>query len=170
MDIPVGNLVTAVATVISVVIANRLSSSQTGKAKLWDLRLHTYGVVVSELASVEGILDAADNMIAEDVHWYNEYAVGPDNERINGHLRTARQRFSDNYLILSDAFIGLFQAFNSELAAIPDDEPFPCDHELFAAVVRKHKPLLLAQGRSEIAVRGTWEWAVLWCSRLKSLI
>ena len=43
MELPVGNIVTAVATVISVVIANRLSSRQSGKARLWDFRRQAYG-------------------------------------------------------------------------------------------------------------------------------
>ena len=53
MEFPLGNFVTSVATVISVVIANRLSSNQSGQAKLWDFKRLSYGVFLSELASAE---------------------------------------------------------------------------------------------------------------------
>jgi hypothetical protein len=38
VDFPTGNVITAIATVIAVVVANRLSSKQSVDTKLWDLR------------------------------------------------------------------------------------------------------------------------------------
>lgn len=150
MEIPAGNIITAIATVISVVVANRISSSQTGRAKLWDLRRHAYSVIVSELASVERICDVGDYCLQENAYEYFQSDIrNTHNERMNLHMKTARQKFSDEYLILSKEFIDLFQEFTTDLEA-GRDEVFPADHESFTAAIRKHRPLLLAQGRDEI--------------------
>ena len=154
MELPVGNIVTAVATVISVVIANRLSSSQSGQAKLWDFRRLAYGVIVSELASVERIRAVADEYMAEDPHGYSESdARDRHNEQVAAHIKILRQRFSDDYLILSDPFIALFEVFTADLASGPPDEDYPDEEERFSEAVRKHRPLLLAQARKEVAAR-----------------
>lgn len=154
MELPVGNIVTAVATVISVVIANHLSSRQSGKARVWDFKRQAYGVILSELASVERICDAADSYMEEDVHRYFESKTRDiHNEQISAHTKTMRQRFSDDYLILSDPFIALFETFMSELDAIPPDANYPEEDELFSKAVRKHRPLLLAQARRETTTR-----------------
>jgi hypothetical protein len=60
MDIPIGNIITGIITVLAVVLANKLSSSQSGRAKLWDLRRQTYGVILSELGSVERLCAVID--------------------------------------------------------------------------------------------------------------
>ncbi len=154
MELPVGNIVTGVATVISVVIANRLSSNQSGQAKLWDFRRQACGVILSELAAVERLCTVADEYMAEDVHRYFESdARNKHNEQIAGHMKTLQQRFSDDYLILSDSFIGLFEAFTSDLESGPPDEGYPDQDERFSEAVRKHRSLLLAQARKEMTIR-----------------
>ncbi len=158
VDLPIGNVITGVVTVISVVLANRLSSSQTGKAKLWDLRRLTYGVIASELSSVKRICDTADSFIEEDAYRYykSDYRSSHDN-RTHQHMVIIRQRFSDDYMTISDEFIKLFESFIAELDAIPPEDIFPENHEMFCAAVRKHRPLILAQGRREIAAgRRPW--------------
>lgn len=158
MEWPIGNIVTAIATVISVVIANRLSSSQSGQAKLWDFRRQAYGVILSELASVERLCSVADEYIAEDAsRYYQSDTRDRHDQKISEHMKTLRQRFSDDYLILSDAFIALFEAFTAELAAGLPDDVFPEDHRLFSEAVRKYRPLLLTQARKEMATR-RWRW------------
>ena len=154
VDLPIGNIVTAIATVISVVIANRLSSSQTGKAKLWDLRRQTYGVIASELSSVERICEAANYSISENSHDYHaSETMGLHNRKINEHMNTARQRFSDDYLIVSDSFINAFSNLERDLDAISPEEFFPDDHNMFYAAIRKHRPIILAQGRKEMSIK-----------------
>ena len=146
MELPVGNIVAAVATVISVVIANRLSSSQSGQAKLWDFRRLAYGVIVSELASVERIRAVADEYMAEGPHGYSESdARDRHNEQVAAHMKILRQRFSDD--------ITLFEVFTADLASGPPDEDYPDEEERFSEAVRKHRPLLLAQARKEVAAR-----------------
>jgi hypothetical protein len=108
MELPVGNIVTGIATVISVAIANRLSSNQSGQAKLWDFRRQAYSVILSELASVERVCTVADEYMAENMHHYFESDA---RSKHNEHMTALRQRFSDDCLILSDPFIGLFEAF-----------------------------------------------------------
>ena len=92
--------------------------------------------------------------MAEDVHRYVESdARDKHNEQIAAHMKTLRQRFSDDYLILSDPFIALFEAFTADLASGPPDEGYPEEDERFSEAVRKHRPLLLAQARKEMAAR-----------------
>jgi hypothetical protein len=149
-----GNIITAIATVISVVIANKLSSSQSGQAKLWDLRRQTYGIILSELASIERLCDLVDSYMEENIHAYHASDIRTTHDkRLSNHMGTVRQRFSDDYLTVSDKFLSLFEAFISELDEISPDVAFPEDYELFAATIRKHRPLLLTQGRREMTVR-----------------
>jgi hypothetical protein len=158
MDFPIGNIVTAIATVISVVIANKLSSTQSGRAKVWDLRRETYGVILSELASIERLCVVIEDYRNEDIHGYfASDAKTAHDTRVAEHIATVRQRFSGDYLIVSDEFVSLFEAFTTDLEAGPPDEFYPEADERFAAAVKKHRPVLLAQGRKEIAVRlGFW--------------
>jgi hypothetical protein len=88
VEVPFGNAVTAVATVVSVVIANRLSSRQSGQAKLWDFRRLAYGVILSELASVERLCDADE--------WFHSDSRDALNAQISEHMKIVRQRFSDD--------------------------------------------------------------------------
>jgi hypothetical protein len=153
MELPIGNIVTAIGTVISVVIANKLSFSQSGQAKLLDSRRQAYGVILSELASVERVCATADEHMAEDEYRYFESdAREAHNKQIGEHMKAARQRFSDDYLILSDQFIERFETFAADLAG-PPDEGYPEGDERFSKAIRKHRPLLLAQARSETAAQ-----------------
>ncbi len=162
MELPVGNIVTGIVTVISVVIANWLSSNQSGQAKLWDFRRQAYGVILSELASVERVCTVADEYMAENVHGYfGSDAQNKHNEQIAGHMGILRQRFSDDYLILSDPFVELFEAFTADLGSGAPDEGYPDEDERFSKAVRKHRPLLLAQARKEMTTRrGAWSFGL----------
>ena len=71
-------------------------------------------------------------------------------------MAVVHQRFSDDYLILSNDFLVLFETLLSDLSSGPPDEGLfdPADaHKRFSAAVSKHRPLLLAQGRKEMAVQ-----------------
>ncbi|WP_298222660.1 hypothetical protein [Acidocella sp.] len=155
MQFPIGNVITSVATVIAVVISNKLSSSQSGQAKLWELRRQAYGVILSELATVERICRSIDSYIEESAtRYYESDERNSMDSRRSLHMGVMFQRFSDDYLIISQKFVELFEDFTAELYADPG-EIFPISEdseENFSATVRKHKPLLLAQGRTEIAV------------------
>jgi hypothetical protein len=154
MEFPTGSVITGFATVVAVVIANKLSSSQSGQARLWDFRRQAYGVILSELASVERVCATVDEYMAEDAERYFGSDVrGKHEQLISESMTTLRRRFSDDYLILSDAFIALFEGFRADLAAGAPDEGFLEADERFSEAVRKHRPLLLAQARSEVAKR-----------------
>jgi hypothetical protein len=64
MEIPLGNVVTGIATVIAVVIANRLTYSRSTKERLWDLRRQAYGVILAELGAADRIIHGANKYIA----------------------------------------------------------------------------------------------------------
>jgi hypothetical protein len=61
MDIPYGNIVTAVittaTTLAAVVVTNWLSYWRSNRERLWELRREIYGMILSELAAVEHICD-----------------------------------------------------------------------------------------------------------------
>ena len=78
MDFPTGNVITAIATVIAVVVANRLSSKQSVDTKLWDLRRQAYGVILAELASVERICRSSGSIFSNLMMSISK----PTNERL----------------------------------------------------------------------------------------
>lgn len=168
MDIPSGAIISAIitaittasATVLAVVIANRLSYARSYKEKLWDLRRQTYGVILSELAAVERFCDDADEYISErgyEEYWNNKARERHDAEIAN-HMGTIRNRFSDDYLILSDAFIGLYDKLMKEMAGNPYNDLPPEQHENFSAGIRKYRPLMSALARSEMTIQKKWSF------------
>ena len=125
MDFPVGNVVTAFATVVSVVIANRLSSTQSGWAKLWDFRRQAYGVILSESPRWKGSAIRRITIGRKAMSGYFESeSRDAINTQIAEHMGTVRKRFSDDYLILSDPFIALFETFIADLEAGPPNEMY----------------------------------------------
>lgn len=123
-------------------------------AKLWDLRREAYGVILSGLGSVDRILDAAEDYIAQDSYLYfNGENSGEHNRRISEYMVAVHQRFSDDYLILSADFIAFFESLSFDMAQAAYEGP-PDDHEIFAAAIRKYRPLLLKQARKEITADG----------------
>src|SRR5688572_27076503 len=117
MEWPIGNIVTAVATVIAVVIANRLTFSRTNKEKLWDLRRQAYGVILTELAAIERVYVEVDGFI--EMHGEEEYfqseQLHDDSKIIAEHLTKANNRFADDYLIMSAEFIQIYERMLDDL-------------------------------------------------------
>jgi hypothetical protein len=156
-EIPYGNIITGVATVVAVVIANKLSYGRTNKEKVWDLRRQAYGFITSELRAVERICDIADEYISE-VGAMN-YFDGPDRKhtaQIHDHMNSIRNRFSDDYLTLSDGFIALYEELTKEMTGDPNNNLPPDDHDIFCAAIRKYRPLLTSLARSETTTRNRW--------------
>jgi hypothetical protein len=168
MEIPLGSLVTAIATVVCVVVANTLTLHRSHKEKTWDLRRQAYGAILSALGSVERICDSADEYIREDSdRYFREDYSARHNEQIAEHMSIARQRFSDDYLVFSDEFVALFEEF---LKGLDHEDPWSLadeQYEAFAAVLRKYRPLLLTKARREIAVGGRWRPAGAVFTRFK---
>jgi hypothetical protein len=122
MDLPLVNLLTLVVAVISVIgsvtsavvvtgLTNRLSCRRTQKEKLWDLRRQAYGEILSELHAVERILGSMDEGISElgEMNYFEGRYSNEDNTRVNEHMGKIGRRFSEDYLILSEKFIALFE-------------------------------------------------------------
>ena len=55
-------------------------------------------------------------------------------------------------LILSDAFIALYNELTNAMSADPNSSPDE-DYDNFAKAIRKHRPHLLAVARSEIGIQ-----------------
>jgi len=157
MEIPIGSLVTAAATVVCVVIANILTLKRSSREKTWDLRRQAYGAILSALATVKRICHSAEEYIQEDeMRYFDSDHFPRHNSEIAEQLSIARRRFSDDYLVFSDEFVALFEKFTralsgGDLFASPPEEQ---DH--FVAVLREYRPLLLSKARSEINVDGRW--------------
>lgn len=153
-------LITAAAAVLAVIIGNRLSYARTYKEKIWDLRRQTYGIILSGLAAVEQICEAADQYIDErgyEEYWNNKARVRHDNE-ISNHMGAIRSRYSDDYLILSDAFIALYDEMSKEMTGDPYNDSPPDQHETFSSAIKKYRPLLSALARSEMTVPEKWSF------------
>jgi hypothetical protein len=86
VEIPWGSVVTAIATMVAVVIANWLSFGHSNKEKLWDLRRQAYGLILSEFAEIEQICDSANEYIQEDAYRYFETVSQIDNEKVAKHM------------------------------------------------------------------------------------
>jgi hypothetical protein len=162
LDIPLGTigsaiitaLITAGATVLAVILANRLGYARSYKEKLWDLQLPAYGRVLSELTAIEQICDSADEYIDQDEDRYFESVEQKDNAKIADHFKIIDQRMADDYLIFSDNFIALFDEMKKEMAGDPYDYDPPADHKKFAAAIRQYRPRLIALAKGEITIRG----------------
>jgi hypothetical protein len=166
MTITFDNLVTIIAaivtvggTIIGVVLANRMTASRSYKEKIWDFRRAAYGIILAELAEIERIYDSADEYITErSFHDYFEHkAYSQDNAEIAKRMSRIHERFSGDYLILSDRFIELYNAFQVDVTPDPfgststDD-----DYYSSSAAVRKFRPLLIERARQEMASHERW--------------
>lgn len=162
-DIPISVILAAVATLISgifggtagAILTNVLNARRSTQEKLWELRRVVYGSILAEMQSVEYVLDAADEDIQQhgEHSYFGEKISREHNELISGRMKTIRESYMDNYLILSDIFIVIFEKF---LYSIDDRNPNldpPEWHEQFASALRTARPKLLRQARSEMPVR-----------------
>jgi hypothetical protein len=159
MEIPIGNIVTAVATVLAVVIANKLTLARSSAEKMWDLRRQSYGVILSELARVDRIIRDVDAILAIDLIGYFQSKLhNTHQEKMWKHINSARQRFDDDYLVLSQEFIELFQNMEArlEIEDDPNDTP-PEQIEKYAEIIKEVRPKLVAQARKEMTLKSSWQ-------------
>jgi hypothetical protein len=160
MEFPAGNIITGLATVVAVVIANRLTYSRSSKEKIWDLRREAYGVILSELGAVERICDNADEHINERGYeeYWNSKSRGRDDAEISKHMGIVAGRFSNDYLILSSEFINAYNELTDDMRSDPHNSLPPDEHDTFSNAIRKHHPLLMALARDEMDVKVRWWW------------
>jgi hypothetical protein len=152
-NFPWSAIISALSALGGAFIGSHLSYQRTSKEKIWDLRRQAYGVIIAELAQIESILDDASEYIAQDAPRYFEEVVGKHNEKISAHFSIADKKFSDDYLVLSDEFIAIYTAMKNEYSQDPYEILTPeDDHEKFSAAIRKYRPKLLVQARTEIGV------------------
>jgi hypothetical protein len=158
MELPIGNIVTAVATVIAVVIANRLTFSRTNKERLWDFRRQAYGMILAELGAIEEIYLNIDEYIkvhGEEAYYQSE-GMHQDSARIAEHLSKADKRFADDYLVLSAGFIRHYERMHADFRKIdPNVAGIEARKPLMVAI-RKARPKLLSQARSEMKLPRWW--------------
>lgn len=154
MILSFGSLITPLVTTIGVILANQLTYGLGNRQKVWELRRQAYGVILSGLSAVERICNVADEYIEEDLtRYFDSDIFGKHNEQIHDQMNIVRERFTSDYLILSDEFIALFAEFDDALSTgAPDDDP-PEEHDRFAEAVRLWRPRLLAQARQEMPLR-----------------
>jgi hypothetical protein len=142
--------------IIVAVLTSWLSYARSSKEKLWDLRREAYGTILSAWATAERICDSADEFIGErgEIEYFESTYSKSHDAEIGKQMTIANKRFSDDYLILSDEFIAIYEHFESEAYADnPNDMP-PDEHDRFASAIRKNRPLLLGCARAEMTVKG----------------
>jgi hypothetical protein len=145
------NIVAPITSLVAVVVASGLAYRRSTKEKLSDLRRQAYGAILSELAAVERICAVADEFIMEDeLRYFHSDESRTHNDKIAEHMGAARQRYTDDYLVLSEQFIALFERFLTELAASSQNDLPPDEHDHFVRAVRQNRPQLLVQARSEM--------------------
>ena len=157
-------LLNLVSLIVGAVLGNRLTYSRSTKEKLWDLRRQSYGVILSELAAADRIIRGANEYIASGTggdYFESEY-FADDIKKIGEHMRVAHARFSDDYLIFSDEFVRIFEAFLGERDDADPNVAGHNEHLRRRSVITKYRPLLLAQARSEMKSQPRWWRFAYW--------
>jgi hypothetical protein len=156
-------LIALIGPIAGVIIGNRLAHTRSSRQRLWDLQRPAYGQILSGLGDVERICDDADEYISE--RGFHDYFDNPAHERHNDEIAklmaSVRRRFSDDYLILSDDFISIFNELTNEMATDPNSSPEE-DHDNFAKAIRKYRPRLLTVARAEMTIQGRSSFTRFW--------
>jgi len=136
-----------------------LNTRRSTLEKLSDLmRRIAYGSILADLMSIEAVLFQADEhtSFTEAYNYYNSEQFTNHNKTISEHVQSIRKVYKENYLILSDEFIGLYEKMDREMRADDPNNGPEEDHEIFATAVRTARPKLLAQGKSELPHGHDW--------------
>jgi len=150
MGIP-ENLVTVLGTLFGALLGAWLSAGHTHREKVWDLRREAYGVILSEIAMVNRIMSRVVEALKENPHGYFDSPSRPaDEARVSEHLKKARQRFADDYLVLSDQFISIFEQMETDISSDDPNDGWLEDQERLAKAINQAHPLLTAQARNEV--------------------
>jgi hypothetical protein len=158
MALSIGNLATLIGTPCITFLAawwgNHLAYIRGNREKFWDLRRQAYGIILSEFRAAETVCNFIDDAMLEGPE---RYFSGPtysrDADRISAHLRTAHDRFSADYLILSDDFIRIFDGYKNDPNGPSQFDSPPEQYEKFSAKMRRWRPLLLEQARREMPLQ-----------------
>lgn len=156
-DISANVIVTAVTTLVAgamgAILTNVLNARRSTHEKIWELRRASYGLILTELAEVESVLDELDRRILLDAASITNDVSNAYNRRTGTHFESARKAYTDSYLILSNRFIELFEVFLRSLDYVDDLSPSE-GHKMFSAAIRAGRLKLLQQARSEMPLRG----------------
>jgi hypothetical protein len=158
VQLSIGNLATLIGTPCVTFLAawwgNHLAYIRGNREKLWDLRRQAYGVILSDFRAVETICNFVDEDVTEGVErYFAGSAYSRDADRIRAHLRTAHDRFSADYLILSDDFIRIFDGYQNDPDRPSQFDSPPEQYKKFSANIRRWRPLLLEQARHEMPLQ-----------------
>lgn len=160
-DIPISSVIPIIITIFQLavtsalaVIVARINHNQKGYFDLINLRRVAYGTILAALNSVEVACDAVDSSIADDSHAYFDTKQRHDHEKeMREKLSLAHRKYSEEYLVISDGFISLYEAFQAELLVANQlTDSYPNDHESFSGVIRKFRPLLLDKAKDDLAI------------------
>jgi hypothetical protein len=73
-----------------------------------------------------------------------------------------RDRYANDYLILSKDFVEAFDKFSADTTSDPYNSSPPDEHDIFSRGLRENRPILLAIARNEINVKTEWGWPISW--------
>lgn len=150
----ISNMLAPLAGIIGVVVGHMLNRGHNRREKIKDLRRVAYSSILSELASAQPAYDRAADEISEDPHAYHASERWDRHyEQISEHVVAARQYYTEQYLILSDAFISRWEAMMDARAVAANsdpDDPF-VNVEAHGDIVRSARVDLMEIARWEVA-------------------
>ena len=145
-------IMTLVMTLVGVFVGSRLSYGRSIKEKFWDVRRKAYSAILSELAEVDRITKGADKWMATmGPGEYFKGSIGEDTSKIREHMKVVWRKYSDDHLIMSDEFVRIFESFISEHDEGDPNDATNARHLRQRKTITKHRALLLAQARKELA-------------------
>jgi hypothetical protein len=120
------------------------------------VRQKAYRAILSELAEIDRITKGADEWMATmgPGEYLNTGSIAEDKEKIGKHMKIVWRKYSDDHLIMSDEFVRIFESFISEFDAGDPNDATNARHLHRRKIITKHRALLLAQARKELARDG----------------
>jgi hypothetical protein len=154
--------------VLAAVVASLMTARSSGKEKMWEVRRQAYGAILSELLAAERLYRVADKFIAQDeMRYFSSDDYHSHRGAIAQYMDGARQRYSDDYLILSDGFAREFDQLLADYEAWEPNEDPPEEFERLAHGLRRRRATLLRIGRGEVTVprQAGWRRLLAWFER-----
>ena len=146
-------IITQIVTVTLLFANNRMAYKRSRREKLWDLKRELYSKVVAEVSDIKDHYSKAVALYnIPDIDENLKKSVLEREKAIIPKIVHAQDLFHDNYLILSRAFLRIFQSIDDVYQNDPSRDSKSFGEVLTARkrVVDKLHESLVAQARKEL--------------------